>query len=71
MADEGRGKMDEGRRRAREDGRWKDEKRGEMDAKRHKKHKNEISQLIISIGYEIEGESFDFLRDKWLIKLNS
>jgi glycopeptide antibiotics resistance protein len=26
----------------------------DMAAKRHKKHKNKISQLIISMGYEIE-----------------
>jgi hypothetical protein len=26
----------------------------DMAAKRHKKHKNKISHLIISIGYEIE-----------------
>jgi hypothetical protein len=30
----------------------------DMAAKRHKKHKNKISHLIISIGYEIEIREF-------------
>jgi len=34
-----------------------------MAAKRHKKHKNIISHLIISIGYETIFDYFDFLLD--------
>jgi hypothetical protein len=32
--------------------------KNDMAAKRHKKHKNKISHLIISIGYEIEIREF-------------